>query len=644
MKTSLDRNISLAFLVAIIVLAVIGGTSIQMSSQLAGATQNLLDSHRMLTRLEGVLSELTAAESGTIGYVVTGQSAYNAGFADTIARMDKHLNRLTLLTKESPVQQERLRRVKARIDQRVSALREMSDLRRRQGLKAANEFMVTNESQQLMSEIRDLVNEMRKTAENKSDQHLLNERERARRMTQAITYGGVLAIAVVALASIFIRHDVDKRREAERALHKSYEELETRVEERTAELARANEQLRVAKEVAEAASRTKSEFLANMSHEIRTPMNAIIGMADLLWETPLANDQREYVRVFRGAGETLLNLINDILDLSKVEAGQLTLERIAFDLDELVENTCEFLAPRAQAKGLKLTRRIQPDVPTRLIGDPTRLRQVLVNLIGNAIKFTERGEVALSVELDRDHRSTTGTILDPQSSILEFVVSDTGIGISADKLDSVFETFTQADSSITRKFGGSGLGLAIAKRLVGMMKGSLRVESELARGSTFIFTAGFGVQPAETARTDAPPARPAPSIADNGDTRALRILLVEDSADNRLLIQAFLKGTPHVIDCAENGEIAVTKFKAAPHDLVLMDMQMPMMDGYTATRLIRQWEREQRTRPTPIIALTAYALKDDEGKSLDAGCTAHLTKPIKKTALLEALTQYGKEQ
>ena len=355
-------------------------------------------------------------------------------------------------------------------------------------------------------------------------------------------------------------------------------------------------------------------------------MNAIMGIADLLAKTPLTPEQDKYVQIFRRAGDNLLNLINDILDLSKVEASQLELERTGFSLSDHLEKVMEMVAARAHEKGLSMVYEIAPSVPNDLVGDPTRLRQVLLNLLGNAIKFTQSGEVTLRVAPDANPSVPTA---------LRFTVSDTGIGIPHAKLGQVFERFTQADSSTTRRFGGSGLGLTISKRLVELMGGRIWAESEVGKGSVFAFAVPFEIwAPINRPITAPVGAGPEPAL------RALRILLAEDFPDNCIITMAYLEDTPYRVEIAGTGAIACEKFTAGDYDLVLMDRQMPVMDGLTATRAIRAWEQANDRPLTPIIALTASALKGDREMCLAAGCTGFLTKPIKQEVLLQAIREH----
>jgi PAS domain S-box-containing protein len=515
---------------------------------------------------------------------------------------------------------------------------------------------------------------------------------------------------------------------------------------------------------AEDANRAKSSFLAAMSHEIRTPMNAILGMADLLWETELSRLQREYVARFRRAGTNLLTIINDILDLSKIESGRFELESINFRLSDVVERTIELMSPRAEMKKIDLAAHTAPETPNDLIGDPGRLQQILNNIIGNAVKFTEHGGVTLVVRSHSDGRG----------GHLHFSVTDTGIGIPFDKLSTVFEDFTQAESSTTRRFGGTGLGLGICRRLVQRMGGNLTVESVFGQGSTFSFNvvfslgeempaieekevadfsgcrvlvvddnptnrlilsemcAGWGMAVTQATRameacelveaaraignpfslvlldyimpgmkgiealrriSELDPNLPvilSSSDSQPGDiTKAkalgaaayltkpirrsellanimtalrteetasanvavptgsvplsegsLKILIAEDSEDNRFLVSAYLKTRPYELTFVENGALACEAFKHEQFGLVLMDVQMPVMDGLSATAAIRAFEEENKRQPTPIVALTANALTEDLERSQAAGCNAHLSKPISKEKLIAAIETY----
>jgi signal transduction histidine kinase/CheY-like chemotaxis protein len=411
----------------------------------------------------------------------------------------------------------------------------------------------------------------------------------------------------------------------------TYQQLAHDFELEKEKVERLSRELDLKRREAERATEAKSNFLATMSHEIRTPLNAIIGMADVLSTTALTPEQKKCVDVFQRNGVGLLNLINDILDLSKVEAGHVELEQLEFDLREVIARAMEVVEIRAAAKGLWLRQVIAPGVPVHLIGDPDRLRQIIINLLGNSIKFTDHGGLEVRVEPDPG---------DCRQGRLRFAISDTGIGIPADKLGSIFESFTQADSSTTRKYGGTGLGLTISRQLVELMDGRIRVESEPGAGSTFYFTAGFKVQEDQSERQAIAQSLHT-SLADLEKTvSGLHILLADDSEDNRFLILAYLRRTDCAIDVAENGEMAATMFKKGHYDLVLMDVEMPVMDGYEATREIRRFEHEAMAQETPVLALTAHAFADMSARGFEAGFTDLLTKPIRNVTLLEALARY----
>jgi len=398
--------------------------------------------------------------------------------------------------------------------------------------------------------------------------------------------------------------------------------LEQKVKDRT-------DQLEEATRIAQEANQAKSRFLANISHELRTPMNGVIGMLNIALDQGVNPELAEQLQTAQDCAHSLISLLNDILDLSKIEAGKMTLERIPFEVRALVADCIKTQQPKAQENSVGLGAEVSPSVPREIIGDPLRIRQILANLIGNAVKFTEHGSVVVRMDGQFSHGS---------EFTLRFTVEDNGTGIPADKLLYIFDEFTQADGSVSRKYGGTGLGLSITRKLVELHRGEITVNSEVGSGTAFTVTLQCEAQPAANGNHDASAAAATALARTILTEHALRILVVEDNQVNQKVVTAVLRKRGFYIELANDGQEALSKLKSsAAFDLVLMDVQMPVLDGLEATRLIR---KEQRWKQLPIIAMTAHAMNGDKERCLEAGMSGYISKPVHPSLLLNTVDEF----
>ena len=632
MQARAERKIFWGLALAVAIIAGLGAIFYIGSAVLIADAERVDHEHTEINTLTDFYSQVQDIRIASRGFAVFGDErflrhqhlALNRAMADlevleTLSENDR--DRANLLT------------VRQLFREKLKSTDQLVNRRRESGLMGCLQLVGRQLDQDLNDDLRATLGNMIQQQREELVRSAQSARNSSRRMRVAIICGCLAELVVAVAAAVAIRRFLRERQNALSELRRSAAELsdaKDAIEQQASVLAENTAQLEIARQNSDAASAAKSTFLANMSHEIRTPLTAILGYAELLLEPDQsASDRHDCLQIVRRSAKHLLELINDILDLSKIEAGRMTIECIPCSAAQLISEVVSMIRPRAQEKKVALRLDFDGPIPERINTDPLRLRQILVNLLGNAIKFTTDGDVIVRVSCDRapDNRG-----------VLQVRIVDTGIGMTRDQLERIFQPFTQADDATTRRFGGTGLGLTISKRLTEMLGGDITVVSEPGVGSTFTVAIVVGDLSSahwihgltETTYT----AVPEPSTRAETTLRG-RILLVEDGRDNQRLISTHLRRAGAEVVLAENGRSALDLIQSQAFDLVLMDMQMPEMDGYEATRAMRALGCR-----LPIIALTAHAMAGDRDKGIAAGCTDYLTKPIDKGQLLWTIASY----